>query len=124
MNAKTFQFIAKAQAEAERKAKGEVEEDEALLEAKRKARAARAARAPPRRLMPGITPRLTGHTCTQYYLSRAAALLASTPLAIADEATWRGLVARCPRLGRARRWLRIGAAWRQRIMANSHRVVN
>lgn len=45
MNAKTFQIIAKAQAEAERKAKGEVEEDEALLEAKRKARAARAARA-------------------------------------------------------------------------------
>ena len=43
------------------------------------------------------------------YLSRAAALLASTPLAIADEATWRGLVARCPPLGRARWWLRLGA---------------
>ena len=41
------------------------------------------------------------------YLSRAAALLASTPLAIADDATWRGLVSRCPPLGRAPRWLRI-----------------
>ena len=42
------------------------------------------------------------------YLSRAAALLAATPLAIADEATWRGLVSRCPPLEGVRRWLHVG----------------
>ena len=46
------------------------------------------------------------HEARDGYLSRVAAVLKMTPLAIADEATWRGSVAtRCPARATLRRWV-------------------